>query len=122
MRACLTAVMLLVLPIYAADRYPHNWAWTDSEQRQIQALAQKIRKASTHQGGWRYQPSSRDSDISCTGWSLMSLRSARNNGARIPVGAIEQGVKFIMSCRSPRGDGGFCYQPGSGPGLAPPQL
>jgi hypothetical protein len=78
--------------------------------------AQKVRKASTHQGGWRYQTTSGDSDISCTGWALMSLRSSRNNGASVPLAAIEQAVRFVMNCRMR--DGGFAYQPGSGSGLA----
>jgi len=91
--------------------------------------AQKVRKHHRlHQGGWRYQPQSNDADISCTGWALMSLRSARNNGAPIPGKAIDEAVKFVLNCRdasaggkAPRRQGGvgFCYQPGSrSPGLA----
>ena len=78
--------------------------------------AQEIRKSAQHQGGWRYQHTSRDSDISCSGWAIMSLRSARNNGTSVPKRAVDEGIKFIMNCRSP--DGGFCYQPGGRPGLA----
>lgn len=78
--------------------------------------AQKIRKASKHQGGWRYQPSSKDSDISCTGWALMSLRSARNSGAAVPGESVKQALRFVMHCRYR--DGGFSYQPGGGSGFA----
>jgi len=78
--------------------------------------AQGIQKGGGQQGGWRYQPTSSDSDISCSGWALMSLRSARNNGANVPKEAIEQGVQFVMNCRY--NDGGFGYQPGGGSGLA----
>ena len=78
--------------------------------------AQKIRKSSRHQGGWRYQHTSHDSDISCTGWALMSLRSARNNGAAIPRECIDEAVRFVLNCR--HRDGGFGYQPGGSPGLA----
>jgi len=78
--------------------------------------AQAVRKPSRHQGGWRYQHSSRDSDISCTGWALMSLRSARNNGAAVPKQAIDDAIRFVLQCRSR--DGGFGYQPGGGSGLA----
>ena len=77
--------------------------------------AQRVIKAPYYQGGWRYQHSSRDSDISLTGWALMSLRSARGNGADIPRSAIEDAVRFVMNCR--RGEG-FAYQPGGSPGLA----
>ncbi len=78
--------------------------------------AQRIKKNGKHQGGWRYQYNSSDSDISCSGWALMSLRSARNAGAAVPKEGIDEAVKFIMACNTP--DGGFAYQPGGGPGLA----
>jgi hypothetical protein len=77
--------------------------------------AQQIKKAAEMQGGWRYTPVYPDSDISCSGWALMALRSARNNGSPVPKQAIENAVKFLLNCRMP--DGGFAYQPhgGSGP-------
>ena len=78
--------------------------------------SQLIKKPALMQGGWRYQPTSADSDISCSGWSLMALRSARNAGAAVPKDAIDAGVKFIMNCRTP--DNGFAYQPGSSSGYA----
>ncbi|MCK4625233.1 MAG: terpene cyclase/mutase family protein, partial [Phycisphaerae bacterium] len=86
--------------------------------------AQKVKKHPTNQGGWRYQATSRDSDISCTGWALMSLRSARGNGAAVPKKAIDDAVKFVLRCRykgktaKPKGGVGFCYKPGGSPGLA----
>jgi hypothetical protein len=77
--------------------------------------AQQVAKPPEMQGGWRYAPNAGDSDISCSGWALMALRSARNNGSPVPKQAIENAVKFLMNCRMP--DGGFAYQPhgGSGP-------
>ncbi len=78
--------------------------------------AQRIEKPPTYKGGWRYQANSADSDISCTGWPLMALRSARNNGADVPKEAIDYALEYIMRCRT--NDGGFAYQPGSGPGAA----
>ncbi len=83
---------------------------------QIILSAQKVRKSNRFHGGWRYNSKSHDSDISCTGWPLMALRSARNNGAAVPREAIEDGLGFVLRCR--RGDGGFAYQPGSGSGIA----
>ncbi len=87
--------------------------------------AQKVNKHALHKGGWRYQATSSDADISCTGWALMALRSARNNGAPVPKEAIDEAVKFVVNCRqtNPPQDAkqgvGFCYQPGSNqPGLA----
>ena len=78
--------------------------------------AQQVTKEAPHRGGWRYQPHSTDSDISCSGWALMALRSARGNGARVPKDAIDKALGYVMLCKAP--DGGFCYQPGKEPGLA----
>ena len=52
----------------------------------LRALA--VAKDENSRGGWRYQPGSRDSDTSCSGWALMALRSAKLNGAAIPDAAI----------------------------------
>ena len=77
--------------------------------------AQQMPKDPSSAGGWRYQSDSRDSDISCTGWAIMALRSARNNGAAVPKEAIERGLAYIMRCHDRR-EGGFAYQPGGGAG------
>jgi prenyltransferase beta subunit len=78
--------------------------------------AQRVKKAGRHEGGWRYNPSSSDSDISCTGWAIMALRSARGNGAAVPGESIEKAVEYVLKCRHE--SGGFGYQPGGGAGLA----
>jgi len=77
--------------------------------------AQQIHKDERSTGGWRYQGDSRDSDISCTSWAVMALRSARNNGAAVPAEAIARGIGYVMKCQVRR-DGGFAYQPGGGSG------
>jgi len=77
--------------------------------------AQQVRKDDRNAGGWRYQHDSSDSDISCTGWAIMALRSARNNGAAVPKEAIDRGIAYVMKCHQ-RNDGGFAYQPGGGSG------
>ena len=61
-----------------------------------------------HLGGWRYDPSSSDSDISCTGWQLLSLRAARECGADVPKEAIDAAVDYVK--RSAASGGGFHYQ------------
>ncbi len=62
-----------------------------------------------HAGGWRYHPDSKDADLSCSGWALMALRSARLNGGGVPPEAIEQAVLFIKRTRREK-DGAFSYQ------------
>ena len=60
-------------------------------------------------GGWRYQPDSGDSDMSCSGWALMALRSVRLNGGTVPDEAIEKAVSYIKRSQSPD-KGGFVYR------------
>lgn len=76
--------------------------------------SQKVPKARVHAGGWRYAPGSTDSDLSLTGWSIMALRAARQNGAAIPDEHIADAIEYIIRCR--REDGAFAYMPGSTPG------
>jgi len=70
------------------------------------------RKSAAQQGGWRYSPSSEDSDLSVTGWQLLALRAAKNAGADVPVSAIDEAVAYVK--RSKAKGGGFGYQPGGG--------
>lgn len=70
--------------------------------------AQAVSKNEKHQGGWRYKPDSRDSDLSCSGWALMALRSAKLNGAQIPDEAIEEAVAYIFKNHDPE-SGRFGY-------------
>jgi hypothetical protein len=75
--------------------------------------AQKVKKSHpNYEGGWRYSISSNDSDISVTGWQVMSLRAAKNAGADVPVEAINDAVAYIKRSACP--GGGFGYQPGGG--------
>lgn len=75
--------------------------------------AQQIQKGDPNKGGWRYAPDSSDSDLSCSGWALMALRSAKLNGAPVPDQAIEDAVAYILKCRDPN-SGGFGYTGPSG--------
>lgn len=78
--------------------------------------AQRVQKSENHAGGWRYVQHSGDSDLSHSGWALMALRSARNNGAPVPREAIDDALKYIQRCAVPAG--GFSYQPGGGASMA----
>ena len=65
--------------------------------------AQKVPKNAEDAGGWRYNPTSTDSDISLTGWAVMALRAGRLNGAAIPKESIDGAVQYILKCRLPAG-------------------
>ena len=74
--------------------------------------AQQVAKADVYKGGWRYEPGSTDSDLSCSGWALMALRSARLNGAAVSDAAIKDAVGYIM--RNHKAETGeFGYQDGT---------
>lgn len=83
--------------------------------------AQKEKKSTDAQGGWRYEPSSRDADLSVSVWQLMALRSAKNDGLQVPASAIQDAVNYLKRSYSSPLDrnglpsdkaGGFCYEPG----------
>ena len=76
--------------------------------------AQDLAKSPEHSGGWRYQPTSRDSDLSVSGWQLMALRAAKSAGCAVPSDHIDRAVAYIKRCSVADG-GGFAYQPGQGP-------
>lgn len=75
--------------------------------------AQAVQKDSRHDGGWRYQPDSQDSDLSVSGWQVMALRAARSAGCNVPSEAIDQALSYVKQCA--HRDGGFSYQPGGAP-------
>ena len=78
--------------------------------------AQNVRKSSRDAGGWRYKPSSRDSDISCTGWQLVALRAAKNAGRDVPKNSIDRAIDYLERCEYRHG--GFGYQPGGSPNVS----
>ena len=78
--------------------------------------AQQVEKPPEHAGGWRYEPTSKDSDMSLTGWAVLSLRAARMNGAPVPDANIKNAINYILKCRHPA-TGGFGYTPNAGPNL-----
>lgn len=82
--------------------------------------AQSMKKRDEHTGGWRYSPTSPDSDLSITIWQLMALRSAKNAGLSIPKDAIDAAVAYVKRAHVPsNGDwkvpAGFRYEHGRGP-------
>ncbi len=74
--------------------------------------AQNIKKSDRDKGGWRYTPKSSDSDLSCSGWALMALRSSRLNGGRVPGDAIQRAVEYVQRQYN-QAEGSFMYQQGA---------
>lgn len=76
--------------------------------------AQDVSKDKRNAGGWRYTQTSKDSDLSVTGWQLLALRAAKNIGCDISADHIEKAVAYVRHCRG-RNNVGFAYQPGGAP-------
>lgn len=65
------------------------------------------------EGGWRYNPGSRDADISVTVCQMMALRAARNAGIAIPKSTVDRCVDYVKRCQDR--EGGFRYMAQGGP-------
>lgn len=74
----------------------------------LRKSTQLIINSQNSDGGWRYQPSPIDADISVTVTILQSLRAAHNVGIAVPKEVIDKAVKYVK--RSQRPDGAFNYQ------------
>ena len=87
-----------------------------SKATQLILAAQAVkRKEPSDQGGWRYRPNATDSDMSLTGWAIMSLRAGRLNGAPIPDSAIKNAMIYVRNQET--GKGAFRYIPSQSGGV-----
>ena len=76
----------------------------------LKSATQLIVDSQNKEGGWRYQPSSSDADVSVTVCQMMALRAARNCGIAVPKTTVDQCVQYVRDCQNR--DGGFRYQKG----------
>ena len=98
----------------------------DSHERCQKAIdlilrSQQHPKPEKDMGGWRYNPTSGDADLSVSVWQLMALRSAKNDGLQVPSSAIEDAIGYLERSYTTRLDrngqpdqkpNGFSYTPG----------
>jgi hypothetical protein len=105
---------LALAEAYGADHDPHRRklarAVLESAVRVI-LKAQDVPKAEAFSGGWRYEPTNIDSDLSLSGWNALALRAAANVGIDVPKERVGRAVDFVMRCYRPQ-QNGFAYQPG----------
>ena len=82
--------------------------------------SQRVRKSSAgNRGGWRYGPTSHDSDLSITAWQLLALRSGKGAGMNVPKEAIDAAVRYLKRSYYSRGGvKGCAYTPGGRPSPA----
>lgn len=70
--------------------------------------AQAVPKVPSARGGWRYVPTSADSDLSVTAWALRALHAAAEAGVEVPAVALEEGLAYVLRLQV-ESDGGFGY-------------
>jgi hypothetical protein len=95
----------------------HEKALREELHEKLRRAVRLIVQSQNHEGGWRYQPDSRDADLSVTICQIMALRSARNAGVVVPKSTIDRCVRYVKDCRNR--DGSFRYMrqlPGFGGG------
>ncbi len=76
-----------------------------------EALGGPIEASPENYGGWRYHPNSTDSDISVTGWQVLTLRAAKNTWYDVPDRVFEVAGKYVRHLHDEE-SGSFGYQTG----------
>lgn len=84
---------------------------------QVTVNAAKIKKPAQHAGGWRYTPTAADSDLSLSGWQLMSLHAAQQVGIVVPKEIIANAVKYAKQNTTKDGKVGYQGASEHGPTL-----
>ena len=74
---------------------------------QLEKAVALIINSQNEEGGWRYQPTPADADISMTVCQVMALRAARNAGITVPRETIDRAITYVTGCQN--SDGGFRY-------------
>ena len=84
-------------------------------------LEEKLRKAvdlivksQSPSGGWRYNPTPGDQDLSVTVMQIVALRAANNAEVAVPAPTIEKAIAYVRTCS--HASGGYAYTAGGGPG------
>ncbi len=71
-----------------------------------------IVRSQSPSGGWRYNPSPGDQDLSVTVMQIVALRAANNAEVPVPAPVIEKAIKYVRACS--HASGGYAYQAGGG--------
>jgi hypothetical protein len=82
-------------------------------RKKLKAAVDLIVRSQNSEGGWRYQPGSKDADISVTICQIMALRAARNAGIYVPKSTVDECIKYVKACQDHTG--GFRYMKQGGP-------
>ncbi|MBK8978237.1 MAG: terpene cyclase/mutase family protein [Planctomycetes bacterium] len=64
-------------------------------RRELQSAVNIIVDSQNTEGGWRYKPFARESDMSITVCQVLALRSARNVGIAVPARTIRDAERYV---------------------------
>ncbi|MCA8973353.1 MAG: terpene cyclase/mutase family protein [Planctomycetes bacterium] len=64
-------------------------------KRRLQRAVDLIVDSQNAEGGWRYRPFARESDMSITVCQVLALRSARNVGIHVPITTIRNAQHYV---------------------------
>jgi len=65
-------------------------------EAQLQKAVDFIVKSQNDEGGWRYEPYSRESDMSIVVCQVIALRAARNIGIRVPKATVDRAARYVV--------------------------
>ena len=100
--------------LFLAEVY--GMAPAEGVRESLRKAAQQIVNSQNEQGGWRYLPGAKDSDISITVCQVQALRAANNVGIHVPKGAIQHAIDYVKRSYIAKATnfrqqpGGFWYQ------------
>lgn len=69
--------------------------------------AARVQKSAENRGGWRYHPTDGGSDLSLSGWQLMSLHAAQQIGVTVPEEVIRGAVEYARRLSDLEGRVGY---------------
>lgn len=62
----------------------------------LQKAVDFIVKCQNEEGGWRYVPLARESDMSIVVCQVLALRAARNIGIRVPKSTVDLAIRYVV--------------------------
>ncbi len=63
----------------------------------LQKAVDFIVKSQNEEGGWRYVPLARESDMSIVVCQSLALRAARNIGIRVPKSTVDRAIAYVVA-------------------------
>lgn len=84
---------------------------TQNTSHKPELLNGPIPESSSTFGGWRYQPDTKDGDLSVSGWQILAVKACENAGFPVPEWSKQCAARFVRNCYNDK-KGAFNYQPG----------